>query len=76
MFLTEEVPLLAARCLISWNFDNYFERLGHDIDDVVLQLLGQRTLADALADIDLIDQARRDPSRACAEVEIGRIRQA
>ncbi|UMZ14196.1 Rrf2 family transcriptional regulator [Pseudomonas sp. MPFS] len=56
-----------TQCLVSWNFDSYFSRLAHDIDETVLQRLGQQTLAEALGEIDAIDQARPDPSKTCSD---------
>jgi Rrf2 family transcriptional repressor of oqxAB len=46
------------RCLVSCNVERFFETLAEEVDESVLRVLGQRTLADALLELRTLDAER------------------
>ncbi len=45
-------------CLVSCNIERFFENLADEVDESVLRLLRQRTLADSLLELHSLDAAR------------------
>ena len=48
------------RCLVSSNVQGYFEELIDDAQDAILSMLGQRTLLDALTELEIRENAKRE----------------
>jgi Rrf2 family transcriptional repressor of oqxAB len=46
------------RCLVSRNVERFFGNLADEVDESVLRLLGERTLADALLELRSLDAKR------------------
>jgi Rrf2 family transcriptional repressor of oqxAB len=46
------------RCLVSSNVERFFGNLADEVDESVLRVLGQRTLADALLELRTLDAER------------------
>jgi Rrf2 family transcriptional repressor of oqxAB len=51
------------RCLVSSNVQGYFEELIDDAQKSILSMLGQRTLLQALNELERRDNAKRPPSK-------------
>jgi Rrf2 family transcriptional repressor of oqxAB len=47
------------RCLVSSNVQGYFEELIDDAQDAILSMLGQRTLLEALTELEIRENAKR-----------------
>jgi Rrf2 family transcriptional repressor of oqxAB len=51
-------PDVPHRCLVSSNVEHFFEALAKDAEEVVLGLLGARTLHQSLKELDKVEKAR------------------
>ena len=51
--------LFPKRCLVNWNVQVYFEELIDDAQDAILSMLGQRTLLEALTELEIRENAKR-----------------
>ena len=50
---------IPRRCLVSSNVQGYFEELIDDAQDVILSMLGQRTLLEVLTELEIRENAKR-----------------
>jgi Rrf2 family transcriptional regulator, repressor of oqxAB len=57
------------RCLVSSNVQGYFEELIEDADESILSMLGQRTLLQALTELERRDSAKRPTSKVRRPVQ-------
>lgn len=57
------------RCLVSSNVQGYFEELIDDAQESILSMLGQRTLQQALAELERRDSAKRPASNVRPSVQ-------
>jgi len=58
------------RCLVSSNVQGYFEELIDDAQEAILSMLGQRTLLEALTELEIRENAKhqvRNPNRRYAK---------
>ena len=51
------------RCLLSSNVQGYFEELIDDAQEAILSMLGQRTLLQALTELEIRESAKRTTSK-------------
>ncbi len=51
------------RCLVSSNVQGYFEELIDDAQEAILSMLGQRTLLQALTELQIRESAKRTTSK-------------
>ena len=52
------------RCLVSSNVQGYFEELIDDAQEAILSMLGQRTLLQALTELEIRESAKKTTSKA------------
>jgi Rrf2 family transcriptional repressor of oqxAB len=52
------------RCLVSCNVEQFFGNLADEVDESVVRLLGERTLADTLQELRTLDAARLERGAA------------
>jgi Rrf2 family transcriptional repressor of oqxAB len=57
------------RCLVSSNVQGYFEELIDDAQEAILSMLGQRTLLQALTELEIRESARRTASKVRLSVQ-------
>jgi Rrf2 family transcriptional repressor of oqxAB len=57
------------RCLASSNVQGYFEELIDDAQDAILSMLGQRTLLQALNELEIRESAKRTTSKVRLSVQ-------
>ena len=57
------------RCLVSSNVQRYFEELIDDAQEVILSMLGQRTLLQALTELEIRESAKRTTSKVRLSVQ-------
>ena len=57
------------RCLVSSNVQGYFEDLIDDAQDAILSMLGQRTLLQALTELEIRGSAKRTTSKVRLSVQ-------
>jgi Rrf2 family transcriptional repressor of oqxAB len=57
------------RCLVSSNVQGYFEELIDDAQEAILSVLGQRTLLQALTELEIRESAKRPTSKVQRSIE-------
>jgi Rrf2 family transcriptional regulator, repressor of oqxAB len=57
------------RCLVSSNVQGYFEELIDDAQEAILSMLGQRTLLQALTELEIRESAKRTTSKVRRSVQ-------
>jgi Rrf2 family transcriptional repressor of oqxAB len=60
---------IPKRCLVSSNVQGYFEELIDDAQDAILSMLGQRTLLQALTELEIRESAKRTTSKVRLSVQ-------
>src|ERR1700720_3562207 len=60
---------IPRRCLVSSNVQGYFEELINDAREAILSLLGQRTLLEALTELEIRESTKRTTSKVRLSVQ-------